>query len=344
MGIRVAVAGASGYAGGELLRLLAGHPELDLVAATAHSQAGHRSTASTRTSPGSTWCSPRPTRRPWPTRTWSSSPCRTAQSAALAAAAAGRRCRSSTCGADHRLRRRRRLGQRTTAATHAGAWTYGLPELPGQRDADRRRRPGSPSTGCYAAAIIAGARAAGRRRRRPTRPTWWWSPPPAPPAPAGRPRPHLLGSEVMGDLSPYKVGRAPARPGDQAGHRRDRRCRSPRCWRRCRAASWPPSPRAGRAGVDADDVRAVLAEAYARRAVRARAARRAAGRTPRRRSAPTPCHLQATRRRRLRPGDRASARSTTWARAPPARPCSAPTSLLGLPETTGLSDRSGVAP
>jgi len=39
MGIRVAVAGASGYAGGELLRLLAGHPEFDLVAATAHSQA-----------------------------------------------------------------------------------------------------------------------------------------------------------------------------------------------------------------------------------------------------------------------------------------------------------------
>jgi N-acetyl-gamma-glutamyl-phosphate reductase len=40
MGIRVAVAGASGYAGGELLRLIAGHPELDLVAATGHSQVG----------------------------------------------------------------------------------------------------------------------------------------------------------------------------------------------------------------------------------------------------------------------------------------------------------------
>ena len=32
MGIRVAVAGASGYAGGELLRLIAGHPEFELVA------------------------------------------------------------------------------------------------------------------------------------------------------------------------------------------------------------------------------------------------------------------------------------------------------------------------
>jgi N-acetyl-gamma-glutamyl-phosphate reductase len=40
MGARVAVAGASGYAGGELLRLLAGHPDLELVAATADSSAG----------------------------------------------------------------------------------------------------------------------------------------------------------------------------------------------------------------------------------------------------------------------------------------------------------------
>ena len=54
MGMRVAVAGASGYAGGELLRLLAGHPEFDLVAAAAHSNAGSPSPQSTRTSPAST--------------------------------------------------------------------------------------------------------------------------------------------------------------------------------------------------------------------------------------------------------------------------------------------------
>src|SRR5262245_18612644 len=40
MGIRVAVAGASGYAGGELLRLLAGHPDLEIGAVTAASSAG----------------------------------------------------------------------------------------------------------------------------------------------------------------------------------------------------------------------------------------------------------------------------------------------------------------
>ncbi len=40
MGARVAVAGASGYAGGELLRLLAGHPDLELTAVTADTKAG----------------------------------------------------------------------------------------------------------------------------------------------------------------------------------------------------------------------------------------------------------------------------------------------------------------
>ncbi|HXZ64533.1 MAG TPA: N-acetyl-gamma-glutamyl-phosphate reductase, partial [Streptosporangiaceae bacterium] len=42
MGARVAVAGASGYAGGELLRLLAGHPDLELAALTAGSSAAQR--------------------------------------------------------------------------------------------------------------------------------------------------------------------------------------------------------------------------------------------------------------------------------------------------------------
>jgi N-acetyl-gamma-glutamyl-phosphate reductase len=37
---KVAIVGASGYTGGELLRLLAGHPELEVVVATGDSQAG----------------------------------------------------------------------------------------------------------------------------------------------------------------------------------------------------------------------------------------------------------------------------------------------------------------
>jgi N-acetyl-gamma-glutamyl-phosphate reductase len=42
MTLSVAVAGASGYAGGELLRLLAGHPELEVRTVTANSNAGQR--------------------------------------------------------------------------------------------------------------------------------------------------------------------------------------------------------------------------------------------------------------------------------------------------------------
>ena len=40
MGLRVAVAGASGYAGGELLRLVLGHPDLELGAVCAGNAAG----------------------------------------------------------------------------------------------------------------------------------------------------------------------------------------------------------------------------------------------------------------------------------------------------------------
>ena len=36
----VAVSGASGYAGGEILRLLAGHPDIEIRTVTAHSHAG----------------------------------------------------------------------------------------------------------------------------------------------------------------------------------------------------------------------------------------------------------------------------------------------------------------
>lgn len=42
MTLSVAVAGASGYGGGELLRLLAVHPEFEVRTVTAHSQAGQR--------------------------------------------------------------------------------------------------------------------------------------------------------------------------------------------------------------------------------------------------------------------------------------------------------------
>ena len=45
MGARVAVAGASGYAGGELLRLLTGHPDLEIGPLAANSSTGLAVTA-----------------------------------------------------------------------------------------------------------------------------------------------------------------------------------------------------------------------------------------------------------------------------------------------------------
>ncbi|MEV4489222.1 N-acetyl-gamma-glutamyl-phosphate reductase [Micromonospora coxensis] len=202
MGIRVAVAGASGYAGGELLRLIAGHPEFDLVAATAHSQAGqpvaavHPQLAGLDLVFGPT----DPAALADADLVFLALP--HGQSAALAAALP-ETVRVVDLGADHRLTDADAWA-RYYGGPHAGAWTYGLPELPGQRAAIAAATRVA-STGCYAVAttlalaplIAAGAvfpadvvvvAASGTSG-------------------AGRAaKAHLLGSEVMGDLSPYKVG------------------------------------------------------------------------------------------------------------------------------------------
>ncbi|GAA3902210.1 N-acetyl-gamma-glutamyl-phosphate reductase [Actinoplanes auranticolor] len=202
MGIRVAVAGASGYAGGELLRLIAGHPELDLVAATAHSQAGtpvaavHPQLAGLDLVLGVT-----------DAETLADADLvflalPHGQSAALAAQLpAG--VKIVDLGADFRLHDAGAWG-RYYGGTHAGTWTYGLPELPGHRAAIAASGRVA-NTGCYAATIalaLAPLIAAGA----------------ADPADvvvvassgtsgAGRSaKVNLLASEVMGDLSPYKVG------------------------------------------------------------------------------------------------------------------------------------------
>ncbi|MFG1609067.1 N-acetyl-gamma-glutamyl-phosphate reductase [Actinoplanes sp. NPDC049265] len=202
MGYSVAVAGASGYAGGELLRLISGHPELELVAATAHSQAGlpvaavHPQLTGLDLVLGST----DPAALADADLVFLALP--HGQSAALAAQLpAG--VKIVDLGADFRLQDAA-LWTKYYGGEHAGTWTYGLPELPGQRAAiaasDR-----VANTGCYAATItlaLAPLIAAGA----------------ADPADvvvvassgssgAGRSaKTHLLASEVMGDLSPYKVG------------------------------------------------------------------------------------------------------------------------------------------
>ena len=120
------------------------------------------------------------------------------------------------------------------------------PSCPAPRAALAGSRRGSPSPGCYPTAVVL-ALAPGARRR------------------AGRAgdvvvvaasgtsgagkvaKPHLLGSEVMGSLSPYGVGGAHRHTPEMvqnltAAAGAPVTCRSPRCWPRCPAASSPPAP------------------------------------------------------------------------------------------------------
>ncbi|MTK03123.1 N-acetyl-gamma-glutamyl-phosphate reductase [Micromonospora sp. CP22] len=202
MGIRAAVAGASGYAGGELLRLLAGHPEFDLVTATAHSQAGQRLDAVHPQLTGLEVTLGETTPEVLAEADLVFLALPHGESAAIAAQLpAG--LRIVDLGADHRLIDGD-AWTRYYGGRHAGTWTYGLPELPGQREriaaADR-----VANTGCYAATItlaLAPLIAAGIAR-----PDDVVVVAASGTSGAGRSaKTHLLGSEVMGDMSPYKVG------------------------------------------------------------------------------------------------------------------------------------------
>jgi N-acetyl-gamma-glutamyl-phosphate reductase len=203
MGLRVAVAGASGYAGGELLRLIAGHPELELAAATAHQQAGAPLTAihPQLVSFGDrTLVATRPAALSEADLVFLALP--HGESAALAAALPAS-TRVVDLGADHRLRDGQ-AWQRWYGGAYAGAWVYGLPELPGQRAAIAAANRVA-ATGCYAVAItLALAPLLGAGIAEPDDVVVVAA---SGTSGAGRaPKPHLLGSEVMGDLSPYKVG------------------------------------------------------------------------------------------------------------------------------------------
>src|SRR3954451_20329280 len=134
MGMTASVAGASGYAGGELLRLLLGHPDLELGALCAGSSAGSPVTAL------------HPHLPPLSHRSFTG-----IDVAALAEAdvvflalphgesgALAAQLPSGTkvvdLGADHRLASADDW-TRWYGGTHAGTWTYGLPELPDARAA-----------------------------------------------------------------------------------------------------------------------------------------------------------------------------------------------------------------
>ncbi len=203
MTVRIALAGASGYAGGELLRLVLGHPALELAAVCASSSAGR---SVTELHPQLVTLAHRAFDPTDPALLADADLVFLAlphgESAALVAQLPADLL-VVDLGADFRLAD----AEAWTVyygGPHAGTWTYGLPELPGQRGAIAGSTRVA-NTGCYAAAITlalapliaggvvcpedvvvvasSGTTGAGRGLKA-----------------------SLLASEVMGGLSAYKVG------------------------------------------------------------------------------------------------------------------------------------------
>jgi len=208
MGGRVAVAGASGYAGGELLRLLAGHPDLELGPVTAESSAGrpiaelHPHLAGVPALAGRTFDAAGALTGSGCDLIFLALP---AGQSARQAADLGLDTRLVDLGPDFRLADAAAWG-RHYQGPHAGRWATGLPELPGARERIRAAtRVAVP--GCYAtAAILALAPLAAAGLVEPDDVVIVAA---SGTSGAGRSlRPDLLGSEVMGAVSAYQVGGA----------------------------------------------------------------------------------------------------------------------------------------
>ncbi|MEW1982140.1 N-acetyl-gamma-glutamyl-phosphate reductase [Citricoccus sp. NPDC079358] len=206
MSLTVAVSGASGYAGGEVLRLLLSHPEVEIGAITAHSNAGERLGAL------------QPHLHALADRVLQETTAEVLaghdvvflalpHGASGAIAAELELLSPGTlvidAGADHRLQSPQ-AWETFYGSDHAGTWPYGLPELPGQRaeiaGASRIAVPGCYPTTCLLAlapgftagvlvpedvVIVAASGTSGAGKSL---------------------KPHLLGSEAMGSMSPYGVG------------------------------------------------------------------------------------------------------------------------------------------
>ncbi|MDS1271385.1 N-acetyl-gamma-glutamyl-phosphate reductase [Lipingzhangella sp. LS1_29] len=205
MGRTVALAGASGYVGGEVLRLLLAHPELDIGTLTAGDSAGDQLGLH---HPHLPQLAEIPLRETTVTNLAGHDVVILAlphgQSAAIATELdqRGEAPLIVDCGADFRLGDTEQW-QRYYGTPHAGTWPYGLPELPGARNqltqTARIAVPGCHVTAAtlalfpaLAAELVApdvtvvsvtGTSGAGKA-----------------------PKPHLHGAEVMGAATAYGVG------------------------------------------------------------------------------------------------------------------------------------------
>ena len=199
--MKTAIVGASGYAGTELLRLLLDHPNFEPTVITAHSNAGELISAVA------------PQLAKLGDRRFESfelakvNACELVflalphgESAALIAQL-DPNLKVIDLGADFRLTSAEKWAQ-YYGGSHAGTWTYGLPELPGKREViAKSTRVANP--GCYATSIsLAIAPALGLVDTRDIVVV-------AASGTTGAGRSakvNLLGSEVMGSLSSYKFG------------------------------------------------------------------------------------------------------------------------------------------
>ncbi|MBQ6644347.1 MAG: N-acetyl-gamma-glutamyl-phosphate reductase [Saccharopolyspora sp.] len=204
MTVRVAVAGASGYAGGELLRLLLAHPEVEIGTLSAGGTAGSKLGAH------------HPNLVPLAERELTETSAAElaghdvvflalphGHSAAIAAEL-GDAAVVIDCGADHRLNDPADW-QRWYGGEHPGTWPYGIPELPGGREKLRStKRVAVP--GCFptvSSLTLVPALAAGLVEPDATVVAVTGT------SGAGRSlKPHLLSAEVMGSASVYGVGGA----------------------------------------------------------------------------------------------------------------------------------------
>jgi N-acetyl-gamma-glutamyl-phosphate reductase len=200
--MRIAVAGASGYVGGELLRLALGHPEMEVGALTAGDSAG---TLLGAHQPHLVPLADRPVEA-------TSVEALAGHDVVFLALPHGRSAELAAqlpedvlvvdCGADHRLRDPA-AWERWYGGAYAGSWPYGLPELPGAREALRgTRRIAVP--GCYpTTATLAAMPAVAAGLVGPEVSVVAFSGTSG----AGRAaKAHLLGSEVMGSATAYGVG------------------------------------------------------------------------------------------------------------------------------------------
>jgi N-acetyl-gamma-glutamyl-phosphate reductase len=201
--MKTGVIGASGYAGGELLRLLTNHPEFELSYISAGSNAGQKITS---VHPHLTGFKDRLFQA---TDTAAMNKCELlflalphGESTKIVGAI-DPSIRVVDLGADYRLHSSQSW-RKYYGGDHAGTWVYGLPELPGQREkiaqATRVANPGCYATSIALAAapaisaglidssdivVVASSGTTGAGRSAKV---------------------NLLGSEVMNSLTSYKFG------------------------------------------------------------------------------------------------------------------------------------------